>query len=232
MEAQCENSAMPARSNEFQKLIYLVKHNLAAGAVVTESKMLVDLVAGDEVEVDVVIEGQIGSDPILISVECRDHSRRADKGWVNEMKAKHDRLPTHALILASRKGFSRRAMEVARSYGIETVSLDEVNEADFPAVLGKQISLWAKSVTVSAQRVHFALEAADNLPAERVAVSPNTLLFGPNGESAFSTARLVSLALNSPQVRDLFLSQGTPESKWFDVEWETPSGADGKKLPD
>jgi hypothetical protein len=31
---------MPKRSNEFQKLVYLVKVNLSAGATVTESKML------------------------------------------------------------------------------------------------------------------------------------------------------------------------------------------------
>jgi hypothetical protein len=37
---------MPKRSNEFQRLIYLVHVNLAAGATVTESKMLRDRITG------------------------------------------------------------------------------------------------------------------------------------------------------------------------------------------
>jgi hypothetical protein len=101
---------VPARTNDFQKLIYLMRHNLAEGAVVSESKMLTDLVSNDLVEVDVCIEGMMAGDLIRISVECRDRSRPADKNWVHEMKAKHERLPTNHLVLASSKGFSKKAV--------------------------------------------------------------------------------------------------------------------------
>jgi hypothetical protein len=58
-----------------------MKHNLAGEAIVTESKMLTDLVAGDQVEVDVCIEGQIGDDRVNICVECRDrHGKQIRTG--------------------------------------------------------------------------------------------------------------------------------------------------------
>jgi hypothetical protein len=65
-------------------------------------------------EVDVCVEGIVGGTPLNVCLECRDHARPADVTWVEAMKAKHDRLPTHALILASRSGFTNQAQVVAR----------------------------------------------------------------------------------------------------------------------
>ena len=97
---------MPKRTNDFQRLVYLVRVNLADGATVTESKMLTDRVTNRKREVDVCIEGHVGQHPVIVSVECRAHKRIADVTWVDTMKAKHARLPTNALILASRSGFT------------------------------------------------------------------------------------------------------------------------------
>lgn len=164
---------MPARTNDFQKLIFLVKHNLAGEATVTESKMLPDLVAGDQVEVDVCVEGWVGDDRVNVCVECRDRSRKADKNWIHEMKAKHDRLLTNVLVLASSKGFTKKALELARSYGIQTVTLEEAEDDRFPAMLAGQMSLWAKTISVAAQRVVFVVEASNDFSEERVGVVPN-----------------------------------------------------------
>ena len=54
-----------------------------------------------------------------------DHSRPADIGWVEQMKTKHDRLPTNYLALVSKSGFSKEAYKVAKSYGIETIKLEK-----------------------------------------------------------------------------------------------------------
>ena len=107
---------MPKRTNDFQRLVYLVRVNLADGAIVTESKMLEDRATGTMREVDVCIEGSVGGQNVIVSVECRDHQRVADVTWVEQLKVKHDRLPTNALILASRAGFTPEAREVARLY--------------------------------------------------------------------------------------------------------------------
>ena len=70
---------MPKRTNDFQKLVYLVRVNLAEGATVTESKLLTDRITKRKREVDVCIEGHVGGQPVIISVECQDqgiHLRR------------------------------------------------------------------------------------------------------------------------------------------------------------
>jgi hypothetical protein len=144
---------MPKRTNDFQKLVYLVRVNLAEGATVTESKMLTDRTTKRKREVDVCIEGHVGGHPVIVSVECRDHKRIADVSWVDTMKAKHERLPTNALILASPSDFTPEAHDVAAGYGMQTFSLAAVDEVDFPKLLGATSSLWTKSVTVTTEKV-------------------------------------------------------------------------------
>lgn len=219
-------AAMPARSNEFQKLVYLVRHNLADGAIVTESKMLKDLVSGEDVEVDVFIEGRMAGQPMNISIECRDRSRRADRNWIHEMKAKHDRLPTHALILASAKGFTKSALELARSYGIETVWLDHVEDARFPGVLRQAMELWLRTISLTAERVVCTVEATDGFAAERVRVSADQNIVGFDHEYFCSAAELVRITLNAPGIGRRFLDQGTLDSKWFEIQYVPPVEGD------
>ena len=98
---------MPKRTNEFQKLVFLVKKHAADGATVTESKFLCDNITETKREVDICIESSLAGHSVTVSIECRDHNRKADVKWVEEMKAKHERLSTNALILVSRSGFSK-----------------------------------------------------------------------------------------------------------------------------
>lgn len=74
---------MPKRSNDFQRLVYLVRLNLAEGAEVTESKMMRDRLTKRFREVDIVIKGKVGSQPVVVCVECRDHKRVADVTWLD-----------------------------------------------------------------------------------------------------------------------------------------------------
>jgi len=50
---------MPRRSNEFQRLIFLVKQQVAADCTVTESKMLPDRLSNSLREVDICIERSV-----------------------------------------------------------------------------------------------------------------------------------------------------------------------------
>lgn len=220
---------MPKRSNDFQRLVYLVRLNLSEGAKVTESKMMRDRVTKRFREVDVVVEGRVGSHPVVVSVECRDHQRVADVTWVDMMKTKHDRLETNALLLASRKGFTPEARNVARSYGIELFSLEDVEVADIPAMLGPTGSLWLKSVTVAAEKVSVRVAPVDELATETVATSPDNLLYVEDGTELCQIRELVDRLLQSPHARDL-LAEGNEEHKWFELVWEPPKDHEGRSL--
>lgn len=65
---------MPKRTNEFQKLILLVRKHSAEGSKVTESKFLADS-KGNQREVDICIESNIDGIPVTISIECTNEKR-------------------------------------------------------------------------------------------------------------------------------------------------------------
>lgn len=221
---------MPKRSNEFQRLVYLIRVNLAEGAKVTESKMMRDRQTRRFREVDVTIEGKVGTHPVIVCVECRDHQRVADVTWVDMMKAKHERLDTNALILASRSGFTPEARAVANSYGIEVFTLEDVETADIPRMLGPEGTLLLKSVTVSAEKVRVRVAEVRGLPVETVVTNPDNLIHLQDGSELCQMQELVDKMLKAPYPRDYFLREGTEDHKWFEVAWEPPSDHEGRPL--
>lgn len=221
---------MPKRSNDFQRLIYLVRVNLADGAKVTESKMMRDRLTKRFREVDVVIEGMVGHQPVVVAIECRDHKRVADVTWIDMMKTKHDRLSTHALLLASRMGFTPEAKDVAEKYGIELFSLEDIDTADMPAMLGPGGSLWLKSVSVTAEKVTARVAQVGNLAVETVATSPDNLLYLQDETELCQLRELVDHLLNSPRARDYLLVEAKEEHVWFEFVWEPPADHEGHPL--
>jgi hypothetical protein len=218
---------MPKRSNEFQRLVYLVRVNLAAGATVHESKMLRDRITGHEREVDVCVEGIVGGTPVNVCIECRDRSRPADVTWVDEMKSKHERLPTHALILVSRSGFTNQARGLAQASGIEAISFDEVDRADFHELLKGDSSLWHKCVTFSADKVLVGVLPTSTLRAENVAVSPDNDVFTADGILLSPIGDLVRAAFNSPPALHQLFTEGEEEHRRFEMLWEPPRDQHG-----
>ncbi|MBK6742992.1 MAG: hypothetical protein IPG66_08450 [Hydrogenophilales bacterium] len=221
---------MPKRSNDFQRLIYLVRLNLSEGAKVTESKMMRDRLTKRFREVDVVIDGKVGSQRVFVSIECRDHQRVADVGWVDAMKAKHDRLDTNALLLASRSGFTPEARDVASKYGIELFTLEDIDDANIPALLGPNGNLWLKSVTITAEKVSIRVAQVGLLAPETVATAPDNLLYLDDGSELCQTKELVDGLLKSPRARDYLLAEGKEEHKWFEFVWEPPNDQQGRPL--
>lgn len=213
---------MPKRTNDFQRLVYLVRVNLADGAAVTESKMLEDRVTRTMREVDVCIEGSVGGQHVIVSVECRDHQRVADVTWVEQMKTKHDRLPTNALILASRAGFTPEAREVARLYGIQTFTLQDIEITDFKSLFGFESSLWAKSVTVSTSKVTVSVLPTETLGEEMVFAMPTNLIYTVEDQEICQIGELVQMLVSSPQARDYLLGEGQKDHVWFEIDWEPP----------
>ena len=219
---------MPRRTNDFQKLVFMVRTNLAAGAAVEESAILEDRCTKRGREVDVVIRGEVGGLPVLISIECRDHKRIADVSWIDAMKAKHERLPTQRLLLASCGGFTPEARAVAACYGIEIFSLSEVDHIDFPKLFGIASTLWLRTATVSCECVRIQMVPADDqLPGEALLVIPDTLLYTCNGNEICSIGNAVQVLLKSASARDLLLGNAGLDDKWFEMDWVQPKDPHG-----
>lgn len=221
---------MPKRSNDFQRLVYLIRVNLAEGAKVTESKMMRDRLTKRFREVDVVIEGKVGNHPVTVCVECRDHKRVADVTWVDMMKSKHDRLDTNALILASRSGFTPEARNVASTFGIEVFTLEDVESADIPRMLSSESPLLLKSVTISTQKVNVKVAKFGELSEENIATTPDNLIHLEDGSELCQIRDLVDRLLKGNHARDYLLKESKEDHVWFEFIWEPPSDHEGKPL--
>lgn len=184
--------------------------------------MLIDRLTKRGREVDVCIEGCVGSHPVIVSIECRDHKRIADVTWVDTMKAKHDRLPTSALILASRSGFTPEARSVAKAYGIKTFTLSDVEEADFPKLMASGSFLWTKTAVVTAEKVLVKFLPTTDLPSETLASIPTNQVYTSDGNELCQISELVAKLLRTKRAGDDLLTQGKVDHVWFELYWEPP----------
>jgi hypothetical protein len=129
---------MPARLNEFQRLIRHIHEQLVpAGATVRESVMLENSRTKKSREIDVLIEHQVIDTTTRIAVESRDRSRCADVEWIDALVGKYRDLPVHHIIAVAKKGFTKGAEDHAASSDprIELRTLREAIDTDWPATL-------------------------------------------------------------------------------------------------
>jgi|GEM_PF-1060264 len=123
---------MPKRTNDFQKIVAHLEHQLShKGARVTESKLLIDKRTGSKREVDIVIETKAGIHPFIIGIECIDHKRPASITWLEQISKKHEALPINKTIAVSRSGFVKGAQKAAKDLKIDLYTFGEVLQADW-----------------------------------------------------------------------------------------------------
>jgi hypothetical protein len=128
---------MPAKTNEFQKLVLFLKRELAGSSRVTESKPLKERFADRTREVDIVIETEIAGHTVVVSVECTAGGRPETVEWVERMTGKHQSLTTNKLVLVSESGFTKPALDKASERNAETLSLEEAMQLDWTKIVGK-----------------------------------------------------------------------------------------------
>lgn len=147
---------------EFEKLVALIESHLAPkGAVIKSPDHIKDKITGEFREVDASIRYQVGSVPILITIECRDRNSTEDSRWIEQLAQKQNDIGANATIAVSSRKFSTPALRKADIYGIETRLLREIEEA--------AIRDWANKVEAILHRGIFQLnsikvEITDNKP--------------------------------------------------------------------
>lgn len=123
---------MPKRTNWFQQLVTSLEVALTPGDFeVTESKSYLDESADVEREVDIVIDGKVGAHSFCVGIECIDHARKGDVTWVEQIWAKHQKLPINKTVLVSRSGLTKGAIKKCKSLHIEHVIYTEGKSPDW-----------------------------------------------------------------------------------------------------
>lgn len=124
---------MPARTNQFQRLVYEIERQLAPlGAIVEESAMLPERVSGELREVDILVSLDEGHHRVRIGIECQHKSRPATKQWVEAIAKKHEELGINKTVLVSSSGFYSAARRRAESLFMGVIDIANINRADWP----------------------------------------------------------------------------------------------------
>ena len=104
-------------------------------------------------EVDISIKGKLGTNPILIVIECRDRGRPQNVTWIEQLKTKRDGIRANKMIAVSTSGFSPNAVILAEKYGI---GIRNVNDLD-----AKELSGWIANNEVVDILNSFEVEKVD-----------------------------------------------------------------------
>jgi len=104
-------------------------------------------------EVDISIKGKLGTNPILIVIECRDWGRAQNVTWIEQLKTKRDGIRANKMIAVSTSGFSPNAVILAEKYGI---GIRNVNDLD-----AKELSGWIANNEVVDIFIGFEVEKVD-----------------------------------------------------------------------
>lgn len=185
---------MPKRSNFFQKLIYQLHKQLAGNAVVTESKMLIDKETGSQVEVDIVIESNVGLVPITIGLECTSKSRPATLEWYRQLVQKHADLPISKTVLVSESGFTKDVYKKAKINNVELLTLEEAMDTRWLDIVNKINNGKMVNIGFRAAQVGIRLNQSD-------VKDPTTLAFDHNSiiEESGNLYKLVDYAMQAVQ---------------------------------
>lgn len=157
-----------------------------------------DEVLGVEREVDIVIEGDLDGEPIVISIEVIEHNRPAPLPWVQQQIEKHRHLPTNRLVLISKSGFSRAALVAVSKEGgrVEAVQ-PNVATTDDSLVIKSLLSTWM-SYNPTACNLHLRPPAGGQLT---VSGDPKTDIYDQSGALLGPLAYLVQDVLSLEPVR-------------------------------
>ena len=218
---------MPKRTNKFQKLITAIHACVTNKVCVEESAFLVDRETGKEREVDILIKSQLGDYPVVLSIEVTNRSRRAGSGWVEEMAGKHQALLTDKLVLVSKSGFTKPAMQKARVRGIEALTIKEACATD-----------WKLALRLEGQgvfqlfNIRFTCLAHIAGKSEWQPAPLSARVFLPGGERPTEVGDIVTFVLSDSRIKQAVLAHfdSTKEQEYHAV-YSPPEGTLFEEAP-
>jgi len=114
---------------EFEKVVADIQAQVDPNADVIHNENIVDRL-GQRRQFDVVIRGKFAGQDILGVIECKDLRKKVGTPEIDAFVTKSGDINANFKIVVSRRGFTKPAIEKARHYGIQTLSLlpnDKVN---------------------------------------------------------------------------------------------------------
>ena len=116
----------------FEKTVAALQTRLSPDSEVQHNAILVDRL-GHKRQFDVAIRGTLGGHEVLGVMECKDWSRRVGPQTIEAFITKTQDLNANLALIVSKRGFTTKALEKAKHYGIGTLSLlpDDPEDSGF-----------------------------------------------------------------------------------------------------
>lgn len=175
-----------------------IHEQISAPFQICESEMLVDLVSGQEREVDIVIRAAVASYNVVISVECTDRSRPASVEWVEQMCCKHRSLPTQKLVLVSKTGFTPNATAKARTFGAEALALDVARNVSWAKYVDRQAKLFFAAIDTLTVVIPSSPTYTSKSPYQGIPMS--TRFFDPDGQYRATAKEIANFLLSKESI--------------------------------
>lgn len=183
--------------------------------------MLTDRVNGEQREVDILVVAAAGGYTVQIGIEVISWARPADTPWIEKMRAKHDNLSTDKLVLVSESGFYEPARRKADFYGIEVLTLEEANEADWPLIATLTATGVFEVMTISFE-VAGVLQKNDG-SREQISIPLVASFSTPEGPVTID--HFVRSILDRQDVRDVLRQNVSPDQSYdFWLSYSHPDG--------
>lgn len=157
---------------------------------------------------------------MIIGVECIGRGRKATIEWVEQMLKKHENL-TNRLVLVSQAGFTPEAIEMAKEYGVEVLTLADAVKADWTKVVGKlsQVNIVLPQIDVT----HVALSPP--LDASHIDVL-SLPFYTNNGDLLCNLLEIVDMSRRAPSVLDYIVQNCNESGDYsFGIERSVPEGS-------
>jgi hypothetical protein len=108
---------------DWKKLEHLaaeIQQQLSPSGTILHNVKVPGKSSGTDRQIDVLIKDQVGQFPIQIAIECKDHSAPVDVNVVGEFHSLLQDTKISKGVLVCPGGFTKAALQLATSYGIET----------------------------------------------------------------------------------------------------------------
>ena len=113
---------------------------------VEESAMVKERGSDVKREVDLLLERQIFGTNLRIVIECRSRGEKDDIKWIDSLIGKYRDLDIHKVVPVSRSGFSPAVTEKAAVNRINTLTLEQTLETNWPTEFTRlSIGSWFRS---------------------------------------------------------------------------------------
>lgn len=214
------SNQLPARSNQFQRLVAEIHSGFGAGWTVTESLSLEDSVTKSPREVDVVASSVVAGYSLLVGIEVRDKGRPADVTWVESLAKKHEHLPTNKLVLWSSTGFSENALLKAKALNIEAITPQSGTASAWAQIARDLVGASVKYV-----RPRFAPGVEVTLADGSIATWPTVdamILSEVGGTREAQVGVILEQIAQNPKVRTVLLDHAPEGSGSFHATYELP----------